>query len=195
MDIREAIDVLQALGFHMFRKILFRKTLVGAAFVYMPFDVYCRLINDGGTTYLDFGSGEWHDVEGLEDYLPTLLTQFVAARESADRPGASESASALEDAFPEKLAETEKHSGRKLDFLWQGANGCWMGLYRGAVLEINNHLRVVSIDGGSLVPQNRLFGFTEKDTQAGMSLRDAFGVIDESGGYEEIPVDVDALEA
>ena len=193
MDILEAVDVLQALGFHMYRKILLQGTLVGVALVYMPFDVYGRLIFNGGTTYLDFGCGKWLKIEELEDHLPTLLLRFAAERDASDRHRALETESTLETVFPEKLAETEKASGRKLNSLWQGYEGHWKGLYRGAVLEINNHLRVLSIDGGDIDPQDRLFGSAEADAQAGIPLNDAFGIIDEAGGYEEIPVDMDAL--
>jgi len=195
MDILEAVDVLQALGFHMYRKILLRGTLVGVVLVYMPFDVYGRLIFDGGTTYLDFGCGKWLDLEELEDQLPTLLLHYAAERDAATRSPVAASESAQDSAFPQKLAEMEKASGRKIDSLWNSADGLWKGLYRGAVLEINNHLRVLSIDGGAIYPQDRLIGHTEMDAQAGIALNDAFGIIDEAGGYEEIPVDMDAPEA
>lgn len=195
MDILEAVDVLQALGFHMYRKILLRGTLVGVALVYMPYDVYGRLIFNGGITYLDFGCGKWLDVEVLEYNLPGLLLHFAAERDTTRRHRVSESESDQEAVFPQKLAETENASGRKLDSLWQGCEGHWKALYRGAVLEINNQLRVLSIDGGDIDPQNRLFGHTGMDEQAGIPLNAAFGIIDEAGGYEEIPVNTDTPEA
>jgi hypothetical protein len=188
MDILEAIDMLEAVGFHMYRRILYNGKQVGAALVYTPIDLYCRLIFDGGITFLDIGRGEWEDVDGLKDDLPTLLMQFAEEMDTP-KPVASEFVAAPESVFPEKLAETEKEAGRKLDFLWEGCNGYWIGIYRGAVLEINNDLRVISLDGGEIKLQKTCFGYHDADSQTGMSLPEAFAVIDTRGGCEEIQLE------
>ena len=188
MDILEAIDMLEAVGFHMYRRILYNGKQVGAALVYTPIDLYCRLIFDGGITFLDIGRGEWEDVDGLKDDLQTLLMQSAEEMDTP-KPVVSGSVAAPEGVFPEKLAETEMEAGRKLDFLWEGCNGSWIGIYRGAVLEINSDLRVISLDGGEIKLQNTCFGYPGADSQAGMSLPEAFAVIDKRGGCEEIQLE------
>jgi hypothetical protein len=188
MDILEAIEMLEAVGFHRYRTILYGGIQVGAALVYTPIDLYCRLILDGGTTFLDIGNGKWINVDELKDDLPTLLMQFAEEMDAPKPPRVSESAEALESVFPIKLAEIEKKAGRKFDFLWEGCNGYWMGIYRGAILEINNHLRVIALDGGELSLKHNYFDYPEADARAGISLQEAFAVIDKQGGCEEIQV-------
>jgi hypothetical protein len=189
VDILEAIEMLEAVGFHMYRKILYGGIQVGAALVYTPIDLYCRLILDGDTTFVDFGSGEWDDVDELRDDLPTLLMQLVAETDASNPPPVSAPVKAFESVFRKKLAEIEKEAGRKVDFLWEGSDGYWVGIYRGAVLAINNHLRVIALDGGELSYQNNFFGYPEADARAGMTLQDAFAAIDKLGGCEEMQVE------
>lgn len=189
MGLAETVEMLEAMGFHMFRKILYRHQPVGAALVYTPIDLYSRLIVEGETTYLDFGCGEWHNAEALQDTLPTRLMQFAAEMNETASAFGCETGNAIENEFQEKLVEAEKQAGRKLDCLWQGFNGFWKGLYRGAVFEINNHLRVIAIDGGELAPRDRFVASRKTDMTAGMSLRHAFAEIDRAGGYDEIEVD------
>jgi hypothetical protein len=94
----------------------------------------------------------------------------------------------------EQVAELKQETGRGFEFVWYGEGNYLKGLYRGAVLKINNHLRVIWCDGHEVLRDDLDGDYPESGEDAGLSLQDAFDQIDDMGRLEEQQI-VEQLKA
>jgi len=184
MDINEAIETLEAAGFHLYRRLRHGDELCGAMMVHTETDLYLavRLFDDGLCTYLSgdcIGSqgGLFVNFGELQAKLPMLLMQAEKQRDAlAEYYG--KQAAELDVRILIQVKELKGHTGRGLETCWLSEIGSIKGVYRGVILEINDSLRVIGFD--DCVLRSGVASET-----SGLALEEVLDQIDEAGGYEE----------
>jgi len=190
MDISEAIDTLEAAGFHLYRRLRHGNELCGAMMVHTETDLYLavRMFDDGLCSYL---SGECIGVQGglfvnfgeLQAKLPILLTEAEKQRETLTEYYGKQDAE-LDMRIPIRLKELKDHTGRVIKPFWWGEVGSIKGVYRGVILEINDCLRVIGFDDCVLRSDS-------SNEHSGLPLEEVLDEIDKAGGYEEERLDLE----
>lgn len=184
MEIDEAIEMLEAAGFHLYRRLRQGNELCGARMVHTITDLYVnvRLLDDGLWSYLGgecvgYNGGLFVNFDELQAKLPGLLAQAEKQRDQLREYYGEEDAE-LDMRMPIQLKKLKDQTGRGLEPYWWGEGGFIKGVYRGVILEINDSLRVIGFD-------DYVIRSDAANESAGTSLEDVFDQIDEAGGYEE----------
>ena len=184
MDIKQAIEALEAAGFHLYRRLRQGEKLCGAMMVHTRTDLYVgmRLLDNELWSHLSGDcpaqdSGLFLSFRELQEKIPDLLAQAQKQRDTLSEYHGKQDAE-LDMRIPVQLQELKTQTGRTLEPCWLGENGLFKGVYRGVVLEINESLRVIGFDHYVLRSDAAAAG-------SGLPLEDVFDQIDAAGGYEE----------
>lgn len=192
MDIIEAIKVLEAEDFRLYRKILNSGDVIVGLLVLPTLDLYADVRRSDNGARVAFTGGKL-DGDGIVDIAADDLNKQLRAVLYKARQH-----SIYYDKGEEKrdlyllgqLAELEKETSRNFDRVWQGRDEYFKVLYRGVVIEINNKLEVLSLQGQELSP-----GDEPDPEDVRPDLVAMLNLIDESGGFTEKRVEVEDLEA
>jgi hypothetical protein len=184
MDIKQAIEVLEAAGFHLYRRLRRGDELCGALMVHTRTDLYVgiRLIDNELWSHLSGDcpaqdSGLFLSFLELWEKIPGLLAQAQKQRDTLSEYYGKQDAE-LDMRIPIQLQELKAQTGRALEPCWLAENGLFKGVYRGVILEINESLRVIGFDDYVLRSDAATSG-------SGLPLEEVFDQIDAAGGYEE----------
>jgi hypothetical protein len=184
MDIIQGIEVLEATGFHLYRRLREGDELRGALMVHTKADLYVamRLVDDGLWTYLSGScaaeaAGLFVEFRELRDKILDVLYQSET-QQNALSAHCRKQDTALDIRISFQLQELKAQTGRALELSWLGENGFVKGLYRGVILEMDDSLRVIDCEGLVLRPED-----AEEGSE--IPLGKVLERIDEAGGYEE----------
>ena len=196
MYIHEVIRLLEDNGFHLCSKKLKGNRPFSAILVQTTYDLYAKVCtsNQYEATQVTFsGPGllKYKPDRGIFSYTEELQEriskhiQYAEERMDMQLDKHDKFDEALDVMVAEQVAELKRETGRGFDFVWYGEGNYLKGLYRGAVLEINNHLRVIWCDGHEVLCDDLDDDYPESGEDAGISLQDAFDQIDDIGRLEE----------
>ena len=152
MDIKQAIEALEATGFCVYRRLRQGGKLCGAMMVHTRTDLYVgmRLLDNELWSHLSGDcpaqdSGLFLSFRELQEKIPDLLAQAQKQRDTLSEYHGKQDAE-LDMRIPVQLQELKTQTGRTLEPCWLGENGLFKGVYRGVVLEIDESLRVIGFD-------------------------------------------------
>lgn len=184
MDIERAIETLEAAGFHLYRRLRQGDKLCGAMMVHTRTDLYVgmRLLDNELWSHLSGDcpaqdSGLFVSFHELQEKIPGLLAQAQKQRDTLSQYYGKQDAE-LDMRIPIQLQELKAQTGRTLEPCWLGENGLFKGVYRGAILEINESLGVIGFD-------DYVLRSDAAAVASGLALDEVFDQIDAAGGYEE----------
>jgi len=196
MNIDEVINLLEDNGFHLCSKKLEGSRPFFAYLVQTTYDLYAKVFmgDQYWATQVAFSGpgrlknepdrGIFSFTEELQERITSHIQyaeqQMKMPLEKYDKVDA-----ALDLTVAEQVAELKQETGRGFEFVWYGEGDYLKGLYRGAVLEINNHLRVIWCDGHEVRRDDLDDDYPESGEDAGISLQEAFDQIDDMGRLEE----------
>jgi hypothetical protein len=201
MDINEAIEILEGNGFHLYRREFKGGCLYGARLVQPACDLYVALATSSkgeGVEAVFSGVGKYkvepdHTVlTNSANLTKRMDTHIECVMGLIGKTGShnDKSEAELDIDAANQINELEKKTGRRFEFVWQGYSGFWKGLYRGAVLEINDHQRVIEMDGYEVFSDDvDLEDYSEINKNAGLPLNDVLDEIDNEGGWEKVSME------
>lgn len=183
MNVQGAIEALQTLGFRVCRCQRRGSELCGADLVHPLTDIHAALrLTDGRVcgalsgASLGYDAGIFLDTDALLRMLGRCLEETL--RQSVDLENrCSPFEGARRDQVSSRLNALAAGRGGVSPAWWWGERGYLKVLYRGVVLEVNDHLGIVSCDEMRSVFAGRCPG--------AMSLHQAMDQIDLAGGFEE----------
>jgi hypothetical protein len=196
MNIHDVIKLLEDNGFHLCSRKLKGNRLFGAFLVQTAYDLYARVYasDQYAATQVTFsGPGllKYEPDRSIFSYTEELQERITRHIQYAEEQMEillqkyDKFDAALDVMVAEQVAELKQETGRGFEFVWYGEGDYLKGLYRGAVLEINNHLRVIWCDGHEVLRDDLDDDYPESDEDAGISLEDAFDQIDDTGRLEK----------
>jgi len=205
MYIHEVIRLLEDNGFHLCSKKLKGNRPFSAYLVQTAYDLYAKVYtsDQSAATQVTFsGPGllKYGPDRGIVSYAEELQERITShiqqAEEQLEMPLEKHNKfdATLDVMVAEQVAELRQETGRGFEFVWYGEGNYLKGLYRGVVLKINNHLRVIWCDGHEVFRDDLDADYPESGEDAGLSLQDAFDQIDDMGRLEEQQV-VEQLKA
>jgi hypothetical protein len=183
MQLQGAIEALEALGFRICRRLRRGDELCGADLVHTLTDIHAALrLADGRVcstlsgASLGYDGGIFFDTDPLLRMLARCLKE--AARQSVDLDNCcSPFEGTRRDAVTSRLSALATQRAAGSPAWWWGERGYLKVLYRGMVVEVDDHLDIVSCDEMQPVLTGRRPGV--------MSLHEAMDQIDMAGGFED----------
>lgn len=180
MDINEAIEMLKAAGFHLYRRIVNGPELIGALLVYPPVDLYAEVdsLIDGALLRFNGVAGD-HTFNCTDTtiFQNAIQTQIQSAIGTWGEKGLPPAYPDLEEWFQgpdlktiQQLRQMKVEHGHEIEAIWLTRNFGFKCLYRGAIIGVNGELMAaVGVDG----------------KRVAIPLKIALALLDEMGGLEE----------
>ena len=180
MDIHGSIEMLEAAGFHLYRRIVNGSELISALLVYPPVDLYAEVdsLIDGTLLRFDGLAGN-HAFNCTDTSMArnAIQTQILSATETWDGAGLPAAYPDLEAWFQgpdlqtiQRIRQMKVAHGYGIESIWLTRNAAFKCLYRGAVIKVDDELMTaVAVDG----------------KRVAIPLNIALALLDEMGGMEE----------
>ena len=180
MDINGALEMLEAAGFHLYRRVVNRSELIGALLVYPPIDLYAEvdsLIDGTLLRFKDLAGEHAFNCTDTTMLQNAIQTQVQSAKKTWDGAGLPAAYPDLEVWFqgPElqtiqQIRQMKVEHGYDIEHIWLTGDCGFKCLYRGAVIKVNDELMTaIGVDG----------------KRHAIPLKAALALLDEMGGLAE----------